>query len=226
MGKKLLTYDIDKIVLKSFTIQEIDHFDYYSNIIEEHSSNDVRIIEKLKNSINGFIDLYLSKSKSDKSCVPLSEFGIPFSYNMAYYERVLKIIEDIESQKKIEMIDYLIDRTSKFNYVPDQKLRYIIKSDDLIQHVYDICNTAFDCEYLIFRDSIETANFDLLKIKKQIHVQDLTYRLSGIMDGNWYVDICKKMKWTKSVCSGQGSKLEFDLMTIKLNKTLPRPSKK
>lgn len=104
---------------------------------------------------------------------------------------------------------------------------YTIKeSDKLIRQIFEICDSAFDCEYSIFRKGIEIANFHNTNIKRQNIVQDLTYRLSGIMDKEWYTDICKEMCWRKSICSGQGNKLEFDIITMNLDKILPRPTNK
>ena len=119
IGKKLLSNEVNHIVLRSFTIPEMDHLDYYSNIVEEHISNDFRIIEKLKYSISLLIDWHLSHAKSDESFVPLSEFGIQGSANMAYFERVLKIIEDIEKvemQKTKAITDHslLLEKLSKY----------------------------------------------------------------------------------------------------------------
>ncbi|KAF0236514.1 MAG: hypothetical protein FD181_2681 [Prolixibacteraceae bacterium] len=103
--------------------------------------------------------------------------------------------------------------------------RYIIKDDGLVKVVFEICKTAIDCDYLTFRKSIETADFSLLNIRKQNFIQELTYRLSGIMDEEWYSDICKKMQWKKTVVSGHGSKLENNVMLKQLDRKLKRPKK-
>jgi len=102
--------------------------------------------------------------------------------------------------------------------------RYYIKND-LMKDIYSICESTFDCDYDTFLESIETGNFNLLKIKKYNIVKDLTYRLSSIMGNGWYTDICKTMGWEKSDCSGQGQKLSTNKTTRRLNKTLKRPEK-
>jgi hypothetical protein len=115
--------------------------------------------------------------------------------------------------------------------VPDKEpvpiIKYTIKKDDsIIQNIFDHCNkNIFDCEYQTFRDSIETANFNNLNIKCLNKVQDLTYRLSGIMIDKWYADICKKMSWEKSKCSGLNDKLKNQRWIKQLEKILPRPKK-
>lgn len=96
MGIRLLTEDVRQKVLKSFTISENDHYDYYLNIIQEYYFNDKRIIEKIIDQVNFFIDWYLSKSKSDRSLVPLTEWGVYYSYNLEYYKQILSKLEIIE----------------------------------------------------------------------------------------------------------------------------------
>lgn len=103
--------------------------------------------------------------------------------------------------------------------------RYIIKNDESMKNIFNICDCAFDCDYSTFRESIETANFHRLNIKKQNIIQDLTYRLSGIMGQAWYSDVCKTMNWKKSTCSGQGQKLINNKVTKNLDRTLKRPKK-
>lgn len=103
--------------------------------------------------------------------------------------------------------------------------KYIIPNDPQMNQIFEICKSTIDCDYLLFRKSIVTANFHLLNIKRQNFVKDLTYRLSNIMGNEWYGEVCMKMNWTKSQCSGQGEKLEGNLMTKELNKILARPGK-
>lgn len=106
------------------------------------------------------------------------------------------------------------------------KRKYIIRNDKEMKSIYEICKDAFECDYRLFREGIEAANFKKLKIKRQNVVQDLTYRLSALIDTNWYTDVCKNMKWKKSICSGQGQKLEMNLIIRTLDKKLPRPKRK
>ncbi len=135
----------------------------------------------------------------------LEQIGIKESKNLTYQQ-----IEKSDQKNT--------DKESKLN-------RYIIKKADLIQQVYEVSKNAFNCDFFIFRESIETANFNPLDIKKQNIVQDLTYRLSGIMDNEWYSDVCKKMNWEKSICSGQRQKLQTNQITKKIDKILKRPKK-
>ena len=67
MGNKLLSDDCNQIVLESFKRPDIDHSEYYENIIDEHFTNDERIIEKLKLAVNRWKEYY--KSEVDKFTV-------------------------------------------------------------------------------------------------------------------------------------------------------------
>jgi len=106
-------------------------------------------------------------------------------------------------------------------------IKHTIKKDDSeIQNIFDHCNKdIFDCEYKTFRESIETANFNNLGIKRLNKVQYLTHRLSGIMDNVWYTDICRNMNWTKNLCSGKRDKIKDQRWTKQFEKILPLPKK-
>lgn len=103
--------------------------------------------------------------------------------------------------------------------------KFIIKNDDEMFKIFTICKEAINCEYLTFRDAIETADFRKFEITRLNITQDLTYRLSGKMGKDWYSLVCKTMDWKKTVCSGQGKKVESDVLIRKLRTILPRPSK-
>lgn len=137
-----------------------------------------------------------------------------------YYNRISQLnAYDVKNELKSE--------TELYELFNSKKLitRYIIESNSQIQKIYNICRKAYDCEFLSFREGIETANFNKMNIQKQNIVQDLTFRLSGIMGSDWYTDVCKNMKWEKSTVSGQGSKLEGNLLIKELDRILPRPKR-
>lgn len=114
------------------------------------------------------------------------------------------------------------------NKVDRTEQKYTIKDTDhsKIKAVYDHSNgKIFECTYATFIQSIEAVNFEIIDIKTTTKVQDLTFRLSGIMDEVWYTEICQKMNWSKGICSGQGKKYKENLWTKKLDKIIPRPQK-
>jgi hypothetical protein len=104
--------------------------------------------------------------------------------------------------------------------------RYETKDPNLIKEVFEICNVDFfeEVEFLVFRECVETANFRDLKIKKN-KMQYLTYLLSHHLGDDWYSDVCKTMKWGKSRCSGQGSKVKEYPKVSKLIKLLSNQKK-
>jgi len=128
--------------------------------------------------------------------------------------RPLKEINELE-------LMHLLNNATKI----DKTKNYIIKNDEKMKEIYTICQEAFKCEYSIFRDAVETADFRKLNIVRQNITQELTYRLSGKMGNDWYSKVCETMKWKKTVCSGQGKKVEDDLLIRKLRDILPRPQK-
>ncbi len=138
-------------------------------------------------------------------------------------------IENTEPNKRERDLQ-LLECARKFiaflNNIERTERIFIIKTNVDLKKVFDICSEIFDCEYEIFQECIFTAKFQKLNIQKQNIAQDLTYRLSGVMDYEWYGNVCKERNWEKSVCSGQGQKLENHPIIKKLNKILPRPSKK
>lgn len=107
-----------------------------------------------------------------------------------------------------------------------EPMRFIIKFDDFkVQSIYDCVQEAIVCDYLTFRNGIETANFKDWNIKRQNFIQEVTYRLTEQMGEIWYAEICKNMNWKKSTVSGQGKKMEDDPYIKRLNRILPRPKK-
>jgi len=105
------------------------------------------------------------------------------------------------------------------------KKRFIIKNDQDLNNIYLICEQAFTIDYDAFRERIETAKFNISEIKKLNIVQDLVYRLQGILGKEWYTEVCKNMNWPKPVVSGKKQKLESNLLIRKLDKILPRPKR-
>jgi hypothetical protein len=105
------------------------------------------------------------------------------------------------------------------------KQKHIIENNLQMKEIYDICKEAFDPDYYLFREGIEYANFNKLKIKKKTVFQEMIYRLTTIMDKEWYTDVCENMSWKKSVVSGKGKKLESHKIIKKLDRILPRPKK-
>lgn len=195
--------------------------------------------EFLKNNMP-FNVLTFAKREKDFYSKMVKENSYPFLYKVAnwkdarpYYSGRGFDIYNIDSSglisflkvathNKIKFLDEIIFQNQNELIIEN---KYIIKSDDLIHQVYDICESAFDCGYPTFRKSIETANFRLLNIKKFNRVKDLTFRLSGNMGTEWYSDVCNKMNWRKSDCSGQGQKVENLKETKQLDKILPRLKK-
>lgn len=136
MGKKLLSDDCNSIVLESFRRSDIDHSDYYQNKIDEHFTNDERIIEKLKLAITRWIELYkdyVSKftvgtnwdekakaweivAEKDRYTIKIflpPEWGLDKKVDLAFFENHLRIIEEIERQRKLEKLEigsYILER--------------------------------------------------------------------------------------------------------------------
>lgn len=115
----------------------------------------------------------------------------------------------------INCIDYFPVFTIKEEYLPK------------IEKIFEHYNTlVFNCNYNVFCQGIRKADFRSINIKTKTKVQDLTFRLSGIMVEDWYDEVCKTMKWNKSVCSGQGTKFIDNREMKILDKIIPRPGKK
>jgi len=117
----------------------------------------------------------------------------------------------------------MVDRAMQ-NFLHPERFT-IIFDDDKVRTIFDLCQSAIDCDYETFREGIETANFEKWNIKRQNFIQELTYRLTGPMGSKWYDKICWRMYWEKTIVSGQGKKLENDPQINKLNRILARPGK-
>lgn len=146
------------------------------------------------------------------------------------YRSPLEPYDEYDFEKCIILeIEYLEKGKKKKEILPPQSIivqKYIIRNNDKIQSIFDISNNdIFECTYLNFIQYISAANFDEKIIKRQNLFQDLIFRLSGVMGGEWYTEICKNMKWNKSIVSGHKSKLEYDLLIKKIDRILPRPPK-
>jgi len=141
-------------------------------------------------------------------------------------ERELKRLKEENTKNKI-LNDTLINEMKAIKKTQAIALQsFIIKNDDEMNKIYTICQDAFECEYLIFRDAIETADFTKLNIKRLNITQELTYRLADKMGKNWYSKVCETMKWEKSVCSKHGDKVKDDVLIKQLERILPRTIKR
>ncbi|MEI7527023.1 MAG: hypothetical protein WCJ95_21925 [Mariniphaga sp.] len=123
MSKKiLLTENYAKIVKKGLLLPVKDLIKYYTTITVKHLPNNPDLFLELKNVINELIEWHLSWAKSDESFIPLSTFGISGSANRAFFENHLKIIEDIERQKKIEMTECILEKIQLFKKNIEQRI--------------------------------------------------------------------------------------------------------
>lgn len=142
------------------------------------------------------------------------------------YRQILNIKDAISEAFQIaknETAKTLISEPQQTEEIEQEK--HIIPNDSQMRLIFELCQSAIDCDYSTFRKGIETANFEKWNVKRKNFIQHLTYRLSGLIGSVWYSEVCMKMNWTKSQCSGQGKKLENDPQINKLNKILPKPGK-
>lgn len=178
-----------------------------------------------------WIDFLLDSEVAGDEILEINNMKIPFSHEaIKIFLRKKGIKSLLPSHFPKVKADF-----RKFNIelygdeTPNPAKNHIIRDDTQMNSVYTICKEkdkeAFNCDYELFRVAIETANFNKLDIKRLNITQDLTYRLSGIMGKKWYTEVCKTMGWKKPTCSGQGKKVEDDILIRKLNKILPRPLK-
>jgi hypothetical protein len=130
MGKKLLTEDCNRIVLKSFNLPDDDHFEYYENIIDEQFNNDEKIIEKLKSALTRWIEWYKAEvnklavridsngkiwTEKDRYATHIPLFpawGIKRSEDLTFYENQMRILEEIERQNKLGIKINILERIS------------------------------------------------------------------------------------------------------------------
>ena len=161
------------------------------------------------------------------SAAPIDEKIVYFNDLMVDVKLVNKKLQTNELSSRIDFLKSLIKKLktqkSSTNFL---KTQYRVSDDLKIEEIYDVIESTINCEFPVFLNGIEAANFKNLNIKRQNVVQDLTYRLSALMGTVWYTDVCTNMKWKKSICSGQGQKLEMDLIIRILDKKLPRPKRK
>lgn len=150
-------------------------------------------------------------------------------YNHESYDHLSQSEKNIFIKQAIDTFfrlwfEYKIVDAIIKDFRTETKFTYL-KDDASLRRIFSICQDAFDCDYSTFRSAVEGANFNLLTIKKQNVVQDLIYRLSGIMANEWYSEVCKNLNWGKKVVSGHKSKLESHSIILELDKILPRPQK-
>lgn len=183
---------------------------------EEYTKDILLEIDKLPKHISPGIKFWLFKLLADADSFSIAYDRISTEIST---EQLVNITQkNFSTPELIEIIE------AEENQVGSPK-GYIIRNDNEMSEIYTLCQGAFNCEYSTFRDAIENANFNLLKIKKITLVKDLTYRLSGIMGNDWYGAVCKRMNWEKGDCSGQGQKLTNNPLTKNLNKKLKRPER-
>lgn len=198
-----------------FGVKVIDEFEYIGKAWEQAS-----ILMILREAIfKGPINLY-NAFRIEVSNILENRKNSIVSKNEKEIKRLKEEIN--ENMLTISANKALIKELNTEN--PKAK-EYIIKNDNEMLKIYSVFQEAFDCNYSTFRLAIETANFQLVNIKKQNITQFLTYRLSYVMGKDWYTSICTKMKWRKSVCSGQGSKLKYNTLIKKLDKIISIPQK-
>lgn len=185
----------------------------------EAKESSIKLENNICNHFNKLISLTDDLSELEQAIIDAKELYVFYEeFHEAILETGLMRLKSIikKGEKRVEILKRNEIRTTK----------YIIKNDDTYSKIFSTLNDAFDCDYLTFRESIETANFHKLgNIKKKNVVQYLTYRLSYDMTKDWYSEVCEKMGWKKTICSGQGKKLEENQLIKKLNKILPMPEK-
>jgi hypothetical protein len=149
MEKKLLSEDCNRLVLESFNQPDVDHSEYYQNIIDEHFTTDENIIEKLKLAVNRWKEYYKTEvdkftigtnwnkkakawdivAEKDRYTIEIllfEKWNIQRKVNLAFFENHLRIIEDIERQrnfKKLEIGSYILERikTNIENLIDNRK---------------------------------------------------------------------------------------------------------
>lgn len=140
------------------------------------------------------------------------------NFKLAHYfnRKEQKLVYDTTKEilSNIELVELVKKEEKTF--------RYIIKNDDKMRQIFEIFENCFDCNYMDFREAIETANFNLLIINKKENIMYLTYLLSDIMDEVWYGEVCKKMGWKKTQCSGKGNKLKNSQIFRRLDMIIPK----
>lgn len=220
MGKEVdmskLTIEEQKLILNSITPRPGKKYD------EIDRSGTHLLYDEIREYLNNWekhtkAGLELRKRQSTETIKICEEILNCVDFNLSIFDK-----EDLIKDRSLfihlsERISICLDRK--------QESSYIIKNDDETRKIFEICKDAIDCDYSSFRKSIETADFNLLNIQKQNIIQDLTFRLSGMMGQEWYSEVCKKMKWKKAVCSGHGTKLAGNPITNKLDRILKRPKR-
>lgn len=175
-------------------------------------------IDKLDNDVRSIKHYLVKALEKDDTFVYAYNPLAQVAKKNSLFEYPLKMISEVKLHDLLEQ--------EELENSEELKRTYIIENNQTMKDIFEICQSAFDCDYLTFREGIEAANFKKMIIIRQNFVQDLTYRLSSIMEEGWYTDVCNNMKWEKSTCSGQKKKLEDDFLTKKLDKKLPRPQKR
>jgi len=186
---------------------------------EEKTELILKEIDKFPDNEMRSIKHWLVKSLADDDSFVYA-FN-PLAYNSN--KQTIVVCYQVKYISKLELYDLLKAEENQVN--PPQ--RFIIKSDDEMKKIYTICqDDAFECKYSTFRNVIETANFQELTIKRQNITQELVYRLSDKMGGDWYTKVCESKKWEKSDCSKQYDKVKDDVLIKQLDRILPRTIKR
>ena len=147
------------------------------------------------------------------------------------YNKALFVINKYYKNKGVDFFDKDVDllTDTDIESLLDKEILpdgFIIEDNKQMKAIFEACDGVFKCNYHQFREGVKKADFSNLNIKRQNVAQELIYRLSGIMGKGWYDNICSNMSWEKTVISGQGKKLEFDPTIKRLNKILPRQSRR
>lgn len=119
---------------------------------------------------------------------------------------------DSDYMSESELLE-LLDTESNGSF----RRKYIIENNMQMKQIYELLGEKIDCDYTTFREAIESANFNVLNIKRLNFMMYFAYRLSFLMGKEWYSDVCHSMAWDKSDCSKQNTKYEGQNISQKID---------